>query len=499
MRRLDNITIEEYSISSLQLMRNAAGALKNYIDITYDKEDHIMIVCGPGNNGGDGFALATLLVQAKYQHVVIQCEVTLQQMSQDEKVYANEALRMGITIQRSRDYASLSQVFAQQDVIVDALFGTGLTRNITGDYAQLIDAMNHSNQPILSVDIASGIHSDTGMIMGCAVKASTTITFECAVCGQMIYPGSFYCGTLYIEHIGIPEEVVRRVQCYPIIDEHMVHKLLPQRVQQTHKGSYGKVLLIGGSTAMHGALTLCAKSILRSGVGTLTLCIPDCIVSILSQKIEESMIMATTSKQGYFGSSVPQQVRNSLSAYDTIVIGNGMGRNEISDELMQVVLESNKPCIIDGDGIFACAKQLHRLKQHQAPIIVTPHPKEMSYLTGLSVDEIKRNPFQVVKQFAKEYHIVVVLKDQYTFLSDGEDILVNVAGNNALAKGGSGDVLCGIISGLFAQSKQALSASACGVYVHAKCADVLIEREDANSILPSDIIEELSHIYKALR
>lgn len=499
MRLLDHIAIHTYHISSLLLMKEAASRLKEWIDLHYARDHMITIVCGPGNNGGDGFALAILLVQDQYLHVHVVCPVEEEHMSEDERFYAQAARRMKIVITKQMEECAFARLCQSSDLVVDALFGNGLTRAITATYEKLIITMNASDATILSVDIASGIHSDSGQIMGCAVKAKTTITFTCATMGHMIYPGSAYGGDLIIKQIGIPAEAFQTIELYPILDKHMVHTYLPKRYAHSHKGTYGKALLVGGSTSMHGAITLCAKSMLRSGVGMLTLFIPNTITSIIAMKMEECMLLENEADNGFFSSSAPQKLNQCISSYDTVIIGNGLGRSESCMELVKTVLASQKPCVMDGDAIFALANHLDLLKQHTSPIVITPHPKEMGYLTGKSVEEIMKDPFAIVKEFAATYHVIVVLKDQYTYISDGRKVYVNTCGNHALAKGGSGDVLCGVIAGLFAQSKDALHASICGVYVHATCAQQLLKREDGNSILPSDLIKELSHVYRTLR
>ncbi|MGX8850860.1 NAD(P)H-hydrate dehydratase [Amedibacillus sp. YH-ame10] len=499
MRALDQIAISDYLIPSLQLMKQAACTLKTYIDENYHKEDCICIVCGPGNNGGDGFALASILQEDGYAHIRVLCNVEETSLSQDAMVYAQRWRETGNTIEKEMEIEHLCSLLARQDLIVDALYGTGLSRPIQGKDATMIQAITESGVAVLSVDIPSGIHSDTGEVMGCAIKATTTITFACATLGQFIYPGSQHCGTMYIKSIGIPSQALQKITTYSILEDSLAKEMLPIRKAHSHKGSYGKVLLIGGSVSMHGALTLCAKSMLRSGVGILTLFLPDVIVPVLSQKIEECMLVSVPSNDGFFAPNAIDRLKECIQDYDMIVIGNGMGRGKNVESLVSYVLQQELPCVIDGDAIYECAKHLDLLKQRSAPTILTPHPKEMSYLTNLVVQDIVKDPFTIVKQFANEYHAVVALKDQYTYISDGKELYVNTAGNHSLAKGGSGDVLCGIIAGLFAQSKQALPACACGVYVHAKCADELLKREDGNSILPSDLIDELSSVYQSIR
>ena len=285
-----------------------------------------------------------------------------------------------------------------------------------------------------------------------------------------------------------------------LLTEDKTRQLLPKRFEQSHKGSYGKVLAIGGSRSMHGAITLCAKAMLRSGVGTLTLFVPKSIGMLLAMKLEECMLIEADDENGMFAQGALSLLKEKIGNYDLVVIGNGMGRTKASEALVAYVLQQDIPCILDADALWSCAKYRELIKRRQAPLIVTPHPKEFSYLTSKSTAEIKADPFKAVREFTSCYpNVTLVYKDYVSIIATDKKCYVNCIGNNALAKGGSGDVLCGIISGLYAQSKQAIEAAGAGVYVHAKCADELLQVEDANSILPSDIIFTLSKVYKALR
>ena len=250
---------------------------------------------------------------------------------------------------------------------------------------------------------------------------------------------------------------------------------------------------------MHGALTLAAKSALASGVGTLTLCLPDCIREILSMKLEECMLLPACSRNGFFDMPAKDLLQRNLSSYDVIVMGNGMGRNEVTAEMVKTVLESDRVVLLDGDALYEAGRCVELLKR-DALTILTPHPKEMSYLSGKSVKEILQDPLRAAKDFVQQYpNVVLVLKDQHTIICDHKETYINTAGNHALAKGGSGDVLCGILTGLYAQGKQGLQAACSAVYVHARCADVLLTHRDAYTIQPSDLIEQLSSVYASLK
>ena len=499
MQGMDASAIYDYGIPSIVLMEHAAMALCDYFLKNIKKEKHILILCGPGNNGGDGFALARLLVQAGFSYVKIYCNVEYKDMSNDE--YTNARIAENYHIPRiiTADLKEIKHMLESADIVVDALFGTGLTRNITGFYDQLILQLNVLEKYVISIDMPSGIHGDTAQIMGVAVQASKTLTFESYKIGQIIYPGSAYCGEVIPLSIQMPKEIVEQVKGITILDDKIAKEMLPKRRSHSNKGSYGKALLIGGSKQMHGAITMCAKAALQSGIGTLTLFVPDCISFLLSLKLEESMIIEASSENGFFSMNAVDELKRILPQFDLIIIGNGMGRNDVSRALVKTVLESDCACIVDGDALYEIGKMPNML-QRTSPTILTPHIKEMSYLTGRTVNDIIKKPFETIEAFLQTYpSLTLVLKDEHTMIVNKDVGYVNLSGNNALAKGGSGDVLCGIIAGLYGQSKCAISSACCGVYIHAISADFLLHREDANSILPNDLILQLSKTFKKIR
>lgn len=500
MNQMDQQATARYGIPSILLMEHAAMAVLSYMIENVAKQAHILLLCGPGNNGGDGFALARLLVQEQYEHIHIYCCVPVNVMSEDERSYANIAKQYGIAIHTTRNMEDVQILLQQQDVFVDALFGTGLTRPIDGFYEWLITQVNAFKKEVISIDVASGIHADTGEVMNCAIQASTTISFVCMKQGHVLYPGSHYCGNVIVKDITMPLALQDiGTEGITMLDDPLIASFLPKREKHSNKSSFGKVLMVGGSSAMHGAITLAARGALASGVGTLTLCIPDSIHAMLAGKLEECMLLSGKSKDGYFDESAVFLLQQQLVAYDLITIGNGIGRNKACEEMVKVILESDIPCIIDGDALYELGKHTDLLNR-KAPTILTPHPKEMSYLIGTSVKEVLQDPKGIAEAFVKTYpNVILVLKDQHTLICNHTTMYMNLAGNHALAKGGSGDVLCGILTGLFAQGKNALHSACCAVYVHAISADHLLEEKDGYSILPSDLVKELSNSYQMLK
>lgn len=500
IRKLDQQAIQTYHIASHELMEHAARALCEYMIEHVNRKTHVCILCGPGNNGGDGFALAYLMIRERYEHVIVYCCEPLEFMSEDEKIFAHLCVEQKVPILTTTNMDELKKVFQLQDVFVDGLFGTGLSRNIEGFYDGLITYVNSLHKKVISIDIASGIHSDSGKVMNCALKATTTITFECMKYGQVFYPGSAYCGEIVVKPIGLENLLARCLdEKTNIIDDALCAHFLPKRDAHGNKGSFGKVLMIGGSYAMPGAISLAAKSALRSGLGTLTLCVPDVIHDLLAMQIQECMFLSAKSSEGYYDEHIINLTKAQLASFEVVSIGNGLGRNNINEALVEMVLESECDCIVDGDALYELGKNIDLCKRH-ATTILTPHPKEMSYLCGKSVQEITADPVSIALEFCQKYpSVVLVLKDQHTTICYRDTCYMNIIGNDALAKGGSGDVLCGILTGLFAQGKNALRAACASVYVHALAADQLCSEQDTYSILPSDIIDKLSDVYKYIK
>lgn len=500
MRSMDEQAVQIYGIPSILLMEHAATAVKNLIKKRFDSFAHILILCGPGNNGGDGFALAIQLVQEGFDHIAIYCKESNETMSQDERVFQKIASAYTIMRYTTCDLDELHNLIQKQDILVDAIFGTGISRNIEGFYETLIGQMNQARALRISIDIASGIHGDCGQVMNCAVQSDITVTFECYKPGQLLYPGSQYHKEIQVASIGIPKAIVDSCHGpFTVIDDHIASMMLPKRNAHSHKGSFGNVLMIGGSSSMHGAITLAAKAALHSGLGTLTLLVPDCIHEILALKLEESMLLSAPSEQGFFHQDSIQVLQACINNYDLITIGNGLGRHHAGMEMVKHILKSDCPCILDGDALYEVGKHPEVLIR-DAPTIITPHIKEMSYLTGIDVAKIMNDPLTTIQIFQSNYpNVTVVLKDEHTIISNAKEYYMNIAGNHSLAKGGSGDVLCGIIAGLYGQNKHALHAAVCGVYVHARAADHCIKQQDANCILANDIIQTVSVVYQRLR
>ncbi|MDQ0361241.1 NAD(P)H-hydrate dehydratase [Breznakia pachnodae] len=488
MASVDKRAIEEYDIPSLQLMEQAGTQLYYAIKDMVSKDDRILIVCGSGNNGGDGYVLARLFYGEGYQVELLALET--KDLSEDCRVNLDFCADLHL------DFAS---EIGNHNVIVDAIFGTGLSRNIEGKYKDIIEKINTSDAKVISVDIPSGINSSDGKVLGVAVKADITLTLQTAKIGLYLYPGRVYSGKISVLDIGIPPILIDEVNSNIYLsDKAMMKGLLPKRSIHSNKGTYGKILCVGGSTKMSGAISMAAIAALRSGCGLLTCAIPESIRSIVATNVLESMYLPLPEKDGQITKEATTVLKEQLDNYSCVLIGCGIGRSEDIVDVLQVILDSDVPLLIDADGLYALKDLLPHYK-HREHLIITPHMKEFSRLINIDVDKIVDDPIKHGLQFTAEYpNITLVLKSETSFVMQGDRVYINTYGNNGLAKGGSGDVLAGIISGLNAQKQNELESAILGMFLHAYSADLLLEEQTVYSILPSDLFKKIDVIIKGL-
>lgn len=484
-RETDANAIQNYHIPSMVLMEHAAMECVKLIQC---KKKNV-ILCGPGNNGGDGLAIARLLHQ---NHIESYIYISSDHLSIDEQIQYD--ILESLNVEIHSDFNEVLEKITEADIIIDCLFGNGLSRNIEGKYAQLIEAINQSKAYIYAIDVPSGLDATTGNILGTAVQANETIALDCFKEGHFVNQGQKVCGTIHCVDIAIPYELHSDDIQY--VDTNLIKNILPKRSPFSHKGTYGKALMIGGSQAMHGAITFAAKSCYHSGIGTLTLFIPDCINDILSTKMDCAMHICAPNQQGYFDESSIDLLKQNINSFNVISIGNGMGRSKVSQELVKVCLKSNLPVIVDADAFWAIQEN-EDLLNRQAPTILTPHVKELSYILKRSVKDIATNPIQAAKDFSKQYpNCTLILKSDITLISKGNQQYLYSKPNSALAKGGSGDILCGIVTGLYGQCKDSLQASLCAVYIHSHAAQT---KKDPACVQPEDIIERINDVFIELR
>lgn len=484
MKDCDRDTIERIGIPSLVLMERAALSVVEEMHAAQLDLSSVLVLCGSGNNGGDGFAVARLLDE---QGVRVTAAFVGRELSMSPETGLQKKICENCGIKISSNFKE-----HEYTTIVDAVFGIGLSREIEGSYAELIDWINLQTAQVAAVDIPSGICADTGKIMGVAVQADLTVTFAYRKIGQILYPGAAYCGRIVRRDIGITADSLRggRMSVFTYEPEDL--QRIAKRVPYSNKGSYGRVLLIAGSAGMSGAAVLSAKAAYRSGSGLVRVFTPECNRAIVQMCLPEAIVTA------YDPEVFPeQQLSEALQWSDVTCIGPGLGKGSTAVHLMEQVLRTyTKRLVIDADGLNILAERMELLDEAACSVILTPHIGEMMRLTGNCKEEILENLIDCAVRFAKEYHVVCVLKDARTIVSDGKETYLNTSGNSGMAVGGSGDVLAGIICGLLAQHMQPFLSSALGVYLHGLAGDLASEQHSPYGMLAGDIADQIGQVLK---
>nr|WP_302598780.1 NAD(P)H-hydrate dehydratase [uncultured Cellulosilyticum sp.] len=494
MRKIDELATARYGIPSLLLMEQASYQVFKAIEALDENLEEIVIVCGPGNNGGDGLSLARQLVSWSKRKVIILMLASSEKLSADGKTYYEIAKNMDIPLVHiTNENIEIARGYLNNaDLIVDAIFGTGLTRKVQGIFAEIIATINEVGAIKICVDIPSGIDGTTGQVQGIAVKANQTITFAALKTGLVLYPAIDYVGHVQVVPIGIPQELINETETKQFsLEKEEMKSILPKRFTRSNKGTYGKIIIIGGQKGMSGAPTLASEAALKIGSGLVTAAVPESIHDIMEVKLTEVMTVPLRDEEGHIALEGVKQIKELISNYTKVAIGPGLGRSEAAKKAVKEVLLSDKPCVIDADGLYYVSDMLEILKKRMAPTILTPHPGEMARLTGATIEEILEHPIENARQFAQKNKVILVLKIERTVIADETgNIYISRSGNNGMAKGGSGDVLTGLITGLWAQNIMPIEATKLGVYIQSRAGDLLVQKKNEYSLLPSDIYKE---------
>lgn len=476
MNAADRYTIEHIGIPSLVLMERAALKTVEIIKKHGTDTSAALIVCGSGNNGGDGFAIARLLKE-KGEEVQVLFAGKESSLSGECGVQKGIAERLGIII--------LTEIpDAEYTVIIDAMFGVGLCREIEGKYADIIRWMNCQHCEKVAVDIPSGVNAADGTIFGTAFRADYTVSMACVKAGCELYPGKDYAGETEAVQIGIDPSYFDDIEDVSVTyEENDISALLPERKENSHKGNYGKVLMITGSSGMAGAAYLSAKAAYAVGAGLVRIYTPEDNRMILQQLLPEAIISC------YHEFNETELVRF-LDWADVICIGCGLGTGAVAQAILECTMKKKEvPCVIDADGLNLLSCRMNLIKEDGNPIILTPHMKEMSRLTGITIDGLVAGRMETVRRFTEKYPVTCVLKDSRTIVRQkGRHPFINLAGNSAMAKAGSGDVLAGVITGILAQGRDAYQSACLGVYIHACGGDEARKEKGSYSVLARDLI-----------
>ncbi len=491
MRALDRTAIERFGIKEELLMENAGEALHFVLlQALGIKDKKIIVLCGVGNNGGDGFVVArkihsnggTVKVfilgdQSKYKGAA--------------KMNLDIVSRLPIEVRPVESVEAIKTDVYHCDAIVDAIFGTGLARDVGGLYRDVIALANESGKIVFSADIPSGVNGDTGKIMGIAVKANYTVTFGLPKIGNLLFPGYDLCGKLYCTLISFPPSMYNADSLKFEINDPAP---LPLRDQEGHKGDFGQVLFIAGASSYFGAPYFAALSFLKAGGGYARLAAPESMTPFIANRASE--IVFVPQKETPSG-SISLENKGALlelsDKMDMVVLGPGLSLEEKTQQLVRALAaEINKPILIDGDGIAALCEDLHIIKERKAETILTPHLGEMSRIAKTAVTEIDTNKMDVLQQTAKDLNAMIVLKGAHSLIGcPDERIFVNMSGNPGMATAGSGDVLTGTIAAMFGLGLPLEDAVRKGVFMHGFSGDLAAEDIGQDGITAQDILDYL--------
>jgi len=498
MQELDSHTINVLGIPGIVLMENAA---RGVCEVIYQKVSgtSALIVCGKGNNGGDGLAIARNLYNLGYDVEVI-LTAPIDDLKGDARKNAEILSALPVPIHVVNSKEKLFELFAfarEADFVVDALFGTGLTKPLSGFYAELADFINSLNKTVVSVDIPSGLSADSGSVIGPHVKADFTVTFGYPKLAHVIPPACYNVGELYIVDISIPEDIGNLIgpdRFLLTLDD--VAFTYPVREVMSHKYTYGHVAVVGGSKGKTGAPTMAALAALRTGAGLSTVIVPDSLNDIFEVKLTEVMSLPVKDDgKGYFGLDSLSSVLSHIEKgkFSAVVVGPGLGSSEDTYQFArQLVKELNLPMVIDADGINALADSTEILSHKEVPVILTPHVGEFSRLTGLPKEEILENLVDVAADFARHHGVVVVLKSGRTVVATPSGkTFVNTIGNPGMATAGTGDVLAGVIGALLGMGVDPEDAAKFGVYLHSLAGDIAAVGLTEEGLIATDLIDYL--------
>lgn len=501
MRRIDRAASERGGIPSIVLMENAAIACVNELkkDFAELEKQSIAVFCGKGNNGGDGFAIARHLFNMGVDvSVFLVCGT---EFTGDAKINFDIIQKTDIDIEVITDTENLKYIIKSFDIAIDAIYGTGIHGTVRGISYDVIEEINANAKYVLAVDIPSGIDADSGEVCGVCVKADKTVTFAAYKIGMLMFPGADYVGEVTVADISIPEYILNEEGCgINVTDAELVRRSIPKRQNNSHKGDYGKLLIIAGSRGMTGAAYMAALSAVRAGSGLVTLGICESLNNVMEEKTTEVMTLPLPDTNGHLSESAAEKLAETVNKYDAVLIGPGLGRSgDVFEAVRAVLVNSRVPVIVDADAINVLSQDMSILSRCGCGLIFTPHAAEMSRLSGMDISYIEDNRLVVSREFSEEYGATLILKGHHTVVTASDlTQYINITGNPGLAKGGSGDVLAGITAAFAARGTDEAAAALSAVYIHGLAADIAAEKKSVDSVLATDIIECIPDAMKAV-
>lgn len=502
MRSIDECAIQGMGIPGLTLMENAgrgvAAVIRDRIfegDVT---DKHVAVVCGGGNNGGDGFVVGRYL--AEWRAVV---EIFLigeaSKLKGDAETNYTRAIQSELPVTQIRDDSPLPD-FTQYELLVDAIFGTGFRGPISGKAADVVDSMVGAEVRIAAVDSPSGLESNLGGFDGSIITASNTMSLACSKRGQWMWPGRRHVGMLDVVDIGIPPEAVAAEKVLlSLITEDFVRASIPDRPPDGHKGTFGKALIVGGSAGMSGAVALAANACMRCGVGLTYAGVPSSLADVVDAKATEPVVLPwpEVGKRRVLALRGLGEIVKTFDNVNSVAIGPGLGRHHETQELARrLVARRTKPTVLDADGLNAFEKDQSILETHgDVPLIITPHAGEMARLLGRSNESVSADRETAAREAAGRFHCIAVMKGAPTFVGEpGGQVYLNPTGNSGMGSGGVGDVLTGIIVSFLAQGVEPLTAALMGVFIHGLAGDFAAADAGERSMVASDMIAALPDV-----
>ncbi|MDH4228651.1 MAG: NAD(P)H-hydrate dehydratase [Nitrospirota bacterium] len=505
MQAMDRETIDTVGLPGVVLMEHA-GTLAAAAALAWLEEARgrqVVVLCGTGNNGGDGFVLARHL-RAAGAEVAVFLAGHPTDVGGDAHTHMQAWCGVGGAVHAASEITGkrLAEALADADLVVDALLGTGLSKPLKGTIAAWVGQVNKAARPVLAMDLPSGIHADTGQVLGAAVRADLTVTFGLPKRGHFLGPGLALSGRLVVADIGIPAAVVQRADPpLQLITAEVARGWLPDRPADAHKGTFGHVLVAGGGTGMTGAVVLAATGALKAGAGLVTAAVPARFQPVVATRLTEVMTLALPeTADGHLAAAAGPDLLSAARERSVTVFGPGLSRDAESFRLArEFVTALDGPLVLDADGLNAWEGHMPQFPKRPLPTVLTPHPGEMARLLGVTTDAVQADRVAAALQLAREVEAVVVLKGAQTVVADpfGKS-WINTTGGPALATGGTGDVLAGMIGALLAQGLAAVEAAALAVYLHGLAADLWAETHHPAGLAAGELARRLPATCKRL-
>ncbi len=499
MRAMYDLSSTKYGVPTIVLMENSG---KNVVDEILELDmdfKSATVLCGTGHDGGVGFVIARHLQNFGYK-VVVFVVGNPKNLSGDSRINFDIIRNLDIQIENISDQngvVKLEKMILKTGFVVDSIYGMDESREINSVLESVINVVNENAKYVIASDIPTGIDGDSGWIDNVAIKANRTVALGLPKHGNILFPGATYNGDVIVKGICIPKKAVDDMKIKnSIILNDFAKSLMPNREKDSHKGDYGKANVIAGSSGLTGAAILTCRAALRSGLGLLKLYIPESLNILITTSVPEAVTVPLQEmRKGVIGINHIHRIIEDANQVNVLAIGPGCGNtSELSETIRRVLLEVEKPIVIDADGLNALAKNVMWLSDKKGTVVLTPHPGEMSRLSNYTTEEINLSPVEISREFAMKWNVVLVLKGSRTVvaLPSGE-VYININGNPGMATAGSGDVLTGIITGLIGQGVEPEDAAILGVYLHGLSGDHMAEIEGEHGLLAGDLVSGLTH------